>query len=254
MLFPNIIMNKTTKGVSTDDYKTKTRKNYSPIWILFYAYKNSICAHAICLIIPPLMLRLLTVRPFLQARQTCVFHRCTATGAWKSSLRFAGPMRPIAITTAAIGTSLVMKKPVFCEPVYSTTPSVPNFGNTFANGQSDDDDLIVSKSFFHKGELSFGILLGFCTGYLIKKIGKLFALAIGAGFIFLQYLSYQGFVTVHWDRLEGGYKKHLDIDKDGRVTRRDVRTRWNSIVNFLTHDIQFKSTFMIGLYTGIRYG
>lgn len=47
-------------------------------------------------------------------------------------------------------------------------------------------DAEVSKSLFHGGELSFGAVLGVCTGYLIKKVGKLFALAIGAGFIFLQ--------------------------------------------------------------------
>ena len=47
-------------------------------------------------------------------------------------------------------------------------------------------DVDVQKTLFHKGELSFGVVLGFCTGYLIKKVGKLFALAVGAGFIFLQ--------------------------------------------------------------------
>lgn len=50
----------------------------------------------------------------------------------------------------------------------------------------DDKDKEASKALFHKGELSFGVVLGFCTGYLIKKVGKLFALAVGAGFIFLQ--------------------------------------------------------------------
>ena len=67
-------------------------------------------------------------------------------------------------------------------------------------------------------------------------------------------MSFKGFITVHWDRLEGGYKRQLNVDEDGRVTHKDVRTKWNSLVGILTHNIQFKSTFLVGLYTGIRYG
>lgn len=107
---------------------------------------------------------------------------------------------------------------------------------------------------FHKGELSFGILLGFCTGYLIKKVGKLFALMVGVGFIFLQYLSFNGFITINWDRIEGDYNKKLGADSDGKVTRQHASKKWNAFVGFLTHNLQFKSTFMVGLFSGIRYG
>lgn len=42
------------------------------------------------------------------------------------------------------------------------------------------------KPIFHKGELTFGTFLGLCTGYLVKKVGKIFALFVGTGFVFLQ--------------------------------------------------------------------
>lgn len=61
-------------------------------------------------------------------------------------------------------------------------------------------------------------------------------------------------MTVHWDRMESSYQRQLDVDKDGKVTHRDVRSRWKGVVSFLTQNIQFKSTFLIGLYAGIRYG
>ncbi|KAI9492189.1 FUN14 family-domain-containing protein [Zychaea mexicana] len=136
----------------------------------------------------------------------------------------------------------------------SSVDATHSFSSVFDETGRKPSDAEVGKTLFHKGELSFGIVLGFCTGYLIKKVGKLFALAVGAGYIFLQYLSFKGLITVHWDRLEGGYQRQLDVDKDGRVTHKDVRTKWNGFVGILTHNIQFKSTFMIGLYTGIRYG
>ncbi|KAG2220084.1 hypothetical protein INT45_005845 [Circinella minor] len=138
----------------------------------------------------------------------------------------------------------------------SSLGTTGSFENTpiFDGTGKKPSDADVQKSLFHKGELSFGVVLGFCTGYLIKKVGKLFALAVGAGFIFLQYMSFKGFITVHWDRLEGGYKRQLNVDENGQVTHKDVRTKWNSLVGILTHNIQFKSTFLVGLYTGIRYG
>ncbi|KAJ8656019.1 hypothetical protein O0I10_008241 [Lichtheimia ornata] len=171
---------------------------------------------------------------------------------------FQASLKPLAIATATIGSSAFLKKPVLCQQAYANIPpAAPP-----ATGIFDDNpgsarkptDAEVSKSLFHTGELSFGAVLGVCTGYLIKKVGKLFALAIGAGFIFLQYMSFKGYITVHWDRLEGGYQRRLDVDKDGRVTHRDIRSHWDRFVGFLTHNIQFKSTFLVGLYTGIRYG
>jgi hypothetical protein len=48
------------------------------------------------------------------------------------------------------------------------------------------EDRAVSKSLFHTGEITFGAFLGVCTGYLIKKVGKLFAMMVGVGFVFLQ--------------------------------------------------------------------
>lgn len=54
--------------------------------------------------------------------------------------------------------------------------------------------------------------------------------------------------------MQADYNKEFDIDKDGKVTVRDVRSRWQTVINLLTKNIQFKSTFLAGLYAGIRLG
>ncbi|KAI7899615.1 FUN14 family-domain-containing protein [Cokeromyces recurvatus] len=157
------------------------------------------------------------------------------------------------ITLAAFSTTttpLLFQKPVQCQAA------------TFVNTQQDynikENDKIATgyknTSLIHKGELTFGTFLGICTGFLIKKVGKIFAAFVGTGFVFLQYLSQQGYVTIHWDRLEGGYTNALDLDKNGKVTRRDLQSRWQKLINFLTNNIQFKSSFLVGFYAGIRYG
>jgi uncharacterized membrane protein (Fun14 family) len=70
----------------------------------------------------------------------------------------------------------------------------------------------------------------------------------------LQYCSSKGYVSVHWENIENNWRGGMDVDGDGKVTRRDLKSKWNTLTGFLTQNIQFKSSFMIGLYAGIRYG
>ena len=51
-------------------------------------------------------------------------------------------------------------------------------------------------------------------------------------------MSAKGYVTVHWDRMQAGYNKQLDVDKDGRVTVRDVQSKWRKFIDLLTKNIQ----------------
>jgi hypothetical protein len=70
----------------------------------------------------------------------------------------------------------------------------------------------------------------------------------------LQYCSSKGYISVHWQNIENNWRGGMDVDGDGKVTRRDLKSKWNTLTGFLTQNIQFKSSFMIGLYAGIRYG
>lgn len=42
------------------------------------------------------------------------------------------------------------------------------------------------------------------TGYLMMKVGKVAAVALGGGIILLQVANHNGYIKVNWDRL---YKK-----------------------------------------------
>ncbi|KAG2194508.1 hypothetical protein INT47_005781 [Mucor saturninus] len=153
-----------------------------------------------------------------------------------------GTSKVLALTafSGAMATPLMFnKKAVHCEAAFATEPLF---------------EKKLSKPLLNKGELTFGTFLGVCTGFLIKKVGKIFAAFVGTGFVFLQYLAQQGYVTVHWDRMEGGYKNTLGVDKDGRVSTKVLQSKWQKFMNILTSNIQFKSTFLIGFYAGMRYG
>ncbi len=59
--------------------------------------------------------------------------------------------------------------------------------------QSDQPPPAISQTrkneLINKRDITFGSILGFCTGFLFKKIGKMVAIAIGIGFVFLQVNS-----------------------------------------------------------------
>lgn len=112
----------------------------------------------------------------------------------------------------------------------------------------DNDPLIDTK------ELSFGAAMGLCSGYLFKKLGKMFLLVVGLGFVCLQLLSNSGYVKVDWSLVESKFKNQLDLDKDGKVTVKDAQHGFQWIISLLTRNFQFKSTFATGFFLGFRYG
>jgi hypothetical protein len=54
--------------------------------------------------------------------------------------------------------------------------------------------------------------------------------------------------------MEHQYNQQLGVGQDGKGTTQALHSKWNEFVNFLTSNIQFKSTFLVGLYAGIHYG
>ncbi|GAN02807.1 conserved hypothetical protein [Mucor ambiguus] len=165
-----------------------------------------------------------------------------------------GASKILALATMTTAASA----PLFCKPAVQCQAAAKfnSLHDTFEAASYENQKINThhNKPLLNKGELTFGTFLGICTGFLVKKVGKIFAAFVGTGFVFLQYLSQQGYITVHWDRLEGGYTNALDLDKDGKVSKRDLTSKWQKFVNFLTNNLQFKSTFLIGFYAGIRYG
>jgi uncharacterized membrane protein (Fun14 family) len=47
-------------------------------------------------------------------------------------------------------------------------------------------------------QLGFGGVIGFCTGYMVKKVGKFAAFIVGIAFVAIQVLSYYNVINVDW--------------------------------------------------------
>ena len=79
--------------------------------------------------------------------------------------------------------------------------------NTSGSGHDDDEheENILSRALGPLGgEITFGAILGFTSGYALKKVGKVAAFCVGVTFITTQALSYLGYLPggVNWKKIE----------------------------------------------------
>lgn len=89
-------------------------------------------------------------------------------------------------------------------------------------------------------QVSFGAVLGFATGYSIRKIGKLILLLVGTEVVVLQYMAYRQWLVMDWRRM-------------GRdLSPKFNRSMWDGLLNVLLYKMPFSAAFSGGLAAGLR--
>ena len=58
--------------------------------------------------------------------------------------------------------------------------------------------------------VTFGGMMGYCSGYALKKIGKALAVVVGVTFIALQTAVYSGYIDVDWVKIKDSGLKAVD--------------------------------------------
>lgn len=92
-------------------------------------------------------------------------------------------------------------------------------------------------------ELAVGGVGGFVVGYALKKVAKMVAIALGLGFVALQYLVYKGLITVDYDLLR---KTVMNLMGE--------TTGFQSLVADLAIRIPFGASFIAGFCLGLKKG
>jgi uncharacterized membrane protein (Fun14 family) len=59
-------------------------------------------------------------------------------------------------------------------------------------------------------QLSFGSVMGYCSGMALKKVGKAVAFVVGIGFVGLQTAVSMGYINVDWVKVKNDALKPLD--------------------------------------------
>jgi uncharacterized membrane protein (Fun14 family) len=96
------------------------------------------------------------------------------------------------------------------------------------------------------GQISFGALAGFATGYALKKIGRVALVIFGLLFISIQALAYLGVVRVDWLRIQ-----HY---ADPLLSKNSLQGFMNGLIGILTNNVPFAGAFIPGFLLGLRFG
>lgn len=102
-----------------------------------------------------------------------------------------------------------------------------------------------SPSFFTPllSQLGVGGIGGLCVGYAIKKLAKMVAFVIGLAFLGLQYLAYQGIISIHYGILKT-WASNM-VRGTGAL---------EGVLTVILANLPFSSSFLVGLALGMKMG
>mmetsp|Transcript_22058 Transcript_22058/g.20053 ORF Transcript_22058/g.20053 Transcript_22058/m.20053 type:complete len:185 (-) Transcript_22058:29-583(-) len=131
----------------------------------------------------------------------------------------------------------------------------PDFEKTFTSILSVDKASKSVHELFESGlpgQLGYGFMMGYSSGYCLKKLSRVIAFAVGGVFITVQFLSYHGYMNVNYDKFEKDVEKMFDINQDGKVDDKDATLAYNKINKVLGYHLPTGGGFTAGLIAGFR--
>lgn len=102
------------------------------------------------------------------------------------------------------------------------------------------------------GQLGYGFMMGYCSGYCVKKVSKLIAFAVGGVFCTMQYLSWKGYANVNQDKLKHEVENLMDLNHDGKIDAQDAKLAYQKIHDVLSYNVPVGGGFTAGLGMGLR--
>lgn len=110
---------------------------------------------------------------------------------------------------------------------------------------------MLSKASPILSKITFGGVVGYCSGAAAKKIGKALATLVGLGFIAIQGFVHTGYVSVDWEKVQKDAIRAIDTTGDGKITADDFKVYWKKLKAFLTNGIPSASGFTVGFIYGL---
>mmetsp|Transcript_55816 Transcript_55816/g.135228 ORF Transcript_55816/g.135228 Transcript_55816/m.135228 type:complete len:130 (+) Transcript_55816:119-508(+) len=122
--------------------------------------------------------------------------------------------------------------------------------------KEDNDPMasVIEKLSPVMSQMSFGSVMGFCSGYAMKKAGKAVAVVVGLGFVALQTASSYGYLEVKWQKISDDAKSTVDSNKDGKFDKEDIKVLWKKLKVMLTKNLPSNAGFSLGFLYGVKSG
>lgn len=90
--------------------------------------------------------------------------------------------------------------------------------------------------------LGFGGIAGWSVGFTLKKMTRLMALIIGVAFIAIQFLAFNNYLTINWEKIRES------------VPDSQMQQIWLGLMSMLTYNFPFAGAFVAGFWIGFRKG
>jgi len=123
--------------------------------------------------------------------------------------------------------------------------------------ESTPDDIVLSTIDRAKpilAKISFGSIMGFCSGYSVKKAAEVAAVIAGAAFIAVQTCVSYGYIDVNWEKIKQDAINRVDADGDGKLGPDDLKLYWIKLRTFLTRNFPNSTGFSLGFFYGVKMG
>merc|ERR1712080_149115 len=98
-------------------------------------------------------------------------------------------------------------------------------------------------------QIGIGAAAGWMSGYVMMKVGKAAATAVGGSLILLQIAHYKGYITVDWNRVANDTSSFSDRVKDKLKLR--TRTTGEKFLDFAKKNVYLAGGFTGGFFIGI---
>ncbi|GBG28641.1 FUN14 domain-containing protein 1 [Hondaea fermentalgiana] len=128
-----------------------------------------------------------------------------------------------------------------------TPPATPPAGGAV---KVEEDDL-VTRLVPAGTQLGVGTAAGLTSGFALRQGGKVAAVVLGSGFVFVQSLAYLGYIDVNWRKVQRDYYGILDMNGDGKITSEDFRLMLNNTQELLKFNMPAGSGFASGFAYGL---
>jgi uncharacterized membrane protein (Fun14 family) len=95
-------------------------------------------------------------------------------------------------------------------------------------------------------------MVGYSSGYCVKKVSKAISFVVGAFFIGVQVLASNGYVKVNQDGLKEDVEEAMDLNNDGRIDEKDLKLAFDKLNKKLSYNMPSGGGFTAGLLMGLR--
>lgn len=123
----------------------------------------------------------------------------------------------------------------------------------FFKKETDSTTIELTNSINNSKYIPIWFFMGFASGITIKRISFMGLFLVGSTFSGLQFLSYNNYIIINYDKIEKDITKQLDLNDDGKIDKDDLILYFYKIKNILELNLPKSCGYSTGLIFGLRY-